>query len=187
MDVVMEEVLKLLEVGVIYHIPDSEWVSSVQAVPKKTGIMVRIRTRQHSHARLEPLLTGVCPSDSATHQPYSSGVWCVETNLVLNSEKCHFMVEQGVVLGHVVSSNGIEADKAKVDIIQYLPFHTCVREVHFFLDMQVFIRAFRYLMANKEARTRLIRWIMLLSEFDLEIKDKRGTENRVADHLSRLV
>ena len=41
----------------------------------------------------------------------------VETNLVLNSEKCHFMVEQGIVLGHIVSAKGIEVDKAKINVI----------------------------------------------------------------------
>ena len=43
------------------------------------------------------------------------------------------MVEQGIVLGHVVSFRGIEVDKAKVDTIQSLPYPTCVREVCSFL------------------------------------------------------
>ena len=46
---------------------------------------------------------------------------CMETNLVLNWEKCHFLVEQGIVLGHVISSRGIEVDKSKIDIIHSLP------------------------------------------------------------------
>ena len=47
--------------------------------------------------------------------------------------------------------------------------------------------ALRHLLAKKESKPRLIRWILLLHEFDLEIKDKAGAENQVADHMSRLV
>ena len=67
---------------------------------------------------------------------------CVETNLVLNSEKCHFMVEQGIVLGHIVSRKGIEVDKAKIDIIQSLPYPTNVREIRSFLGHAGFYRRF---------------------------------------------
>ena len=67
---------------------------------------------------------------------------CIETNLVLNSEKCHFMVEQGIVLGHVISSRGIGVDKTKVDIIQSLPYPTSVQEVCSFLGHASFYRRF---------------------------------------------
>ena len=240
---------------------------------------------------------------------------CIETNLVLNYEKCHFMVDQGIILGHVVSAKGIEVDKAKVEIIKCLPYPASVREVRSFLGHAGFYRRFikdfskishplckllqkdvvfhfddncksafdtlkgsltsapvvrppnwslpfeimcdasnfavgavlgqkegrasyviyyasrtldgaqcnysttekellaivfalekfrsyllgtkviiysdhaalKYLLNKKEAKPRLIRWILLLQEFNLEIKDKRGAENMVADHLSRLI
>ena len=49
------------------------------------------------------------------------------------------MVEHGIILGHVVSSKGIEINPDKIDIISALPYSTSVREVFLFLDMQVFI------------------------------------------------
>ena len=42
---------------------------------------------------------------------------CIEKNIVLNWEKCHFMVNKGIVLGHIISEKGIEVDKAKIDMI----------------------------------------------------------------------
>ena len=67
---------------------------------------------------------------------------CIETNLVLNYEKCYFMVDQGIVLGHVVSSCGLEVDKAKIDVISSLPYPSCVREVRSFLGHAGFYRRF---------------------------------------------
>jgi hypothetical protein len=46
--------------------------------------------------------------------------------------------------------------------------------------------ALKYLLTKKDAKPRLIRWILLLKEFDLKIRDKKGVENSTADHLSRL-
>ncbi|GJT07784.1 cysteine-rich receptor-like protein kinase 8 [Tanacetum coccineum] len=75
---------------------------------------------------------------------------CKDAHFVLNWEKCHFMVKEGIVLGHKVSSAGLEVDKAKIDVISKLPPPTN------------------------------------LKEFDIEVKDRKGTKNVAADHLSRI-
>ncbi|RVW62105.1 Retrovirus-related Pol polyprotein from transposon 17.6 [Vitis vinifera] len=240
---------------------------------------------------------------------------CIEKDLVLNWEKCHFMVQKGIVLGHIISKNGIEVDKAKVELIVKLPPPTNVKGIRQFLGHAGFYRRFikdfskiskplcellvkdakfvwdekcqrsfeelkqflttapivrapnwklpfevmcdssdlamgavlgqredgkpyviyyasrtlneaqknytttekellavvfaldkfraylvgssivvftdhsalKYLLTKQDAKARLIRWILLLQEFNLQIRDKKGVENVVADHLSRLV
>ena len=239
---------------------------------------------------------------------------CIEKNLVLNWEKCYFMVNQGIVLGHIISKKGIEVDKAKIEMISKRPSPTNVKTVRQFLEHAGFYKRFimdfskiakpvykllekdakfmwdgdcqksfeqlkaylttapivrapnwklpfevmcnasdlaigailgqreegkpyvvyytsktlnnaqryytttekellevdyaldkfraylvgsniiiftdhlalKYLLTKKNAKARLIRGVLLLQEFNLQIRDKKGVENVVADHLSRL-
>ncbi|RDY13795.1 Retrovirus-related Pol polyprotein from transposon 17.6, partial [Mucuna pruriens] len=67
---------------------------------------------------------------------------CIDTNLVLHFEKCHFMVTEGIMLGHRVSNRGIEVDKSKFDIISSLPNPASMREVRSFLGHAGFYRRF---------------------------------------------
>ncbi|GJY78763.1 reverse transcriptase domain-containing protein [Tanacetum coccineum] len=201
---------------------------------------------------------------------------CEDINLVLNWEKCHLKVKEGIVLGHKISKSRIEVDKAKVDVIAKLPPPTTINGIRSFLDHSGFYRRFiqdfskiarpmthlleketpfifseecmeyfefhkkklteapilvahdwdlpfeimcdasdfalgvvldqqknksfqpihyamytdhsalKYLFAKQDAMPRLLRWILLLQEFDIEIHDKKEAENFAADHLSRL-
>ncbi|RDX65364.1 hypothetical protein CR513_55979, partial [Mucuna pruriens] len=134
--------------------------------------------------------TFTCPFSTFAYTRMSFGLCnapstfqrCMETNLVLNFEKCHFMVTKGIVLRHLISNRGIEVDKAKVDIIASLPNPASVREVFSFLGHV----ALKFLLKKLDAKPRLIRWMLFLQEFDMEIKDKKGAKNVVADHLSQL-
>ncbi|GJY03635.1 reverse transcriptase domain-containing protein [Tanacetum coccineum] len=163
---------------------------------------------------------------------------CEDTNLALNWEKSHFMVKEGIVLGHKISKKGIEVDKAKIDVISKLPHPTTVKgirsavlgqriEKHFrpihyasktmteaetnytttekemlavvyafekfrsYLIMNKSVvytdhSALKYLFNKKDAKARLLRWVLLLQEFDFKVIDTKGAENYAADHLSRL-
>ncbi|RDY02067.1 Retrovirus-related Pol polyprotein, partial [Mucuna pruriens] len=220
LDVVKKEVTKLLAAGIIYPISDSQWVSPVQVVPKKSRMTIaknqhdelvptriqnswrvcidyrrlnqatrkdhfplpfidqatckytshrRISIRPPSPTHLVPLRIHACHLACATHRAHSNDCMkvfmddftmyadsfeaclsnlskvlkrCVDTNLMLNFEKCHFMVTEGIVLGHLVCNRGIEVDKSKIDIITSLPNPTSVREVHSFLGHAGFKRRF---------------------------------------------
>ena len=67
---------------------------------------------------------------------------CEETNLVLNWEKCHFMVKEGIVLGHRISKRGIEVDKAKIETIEKLLPPSSVKGIRSFLGHVRFYRRF---------------------------------------------
>ncbi|RDX98371.1 Retrovirus-related Pol polyprotein, partial [Mucuna pruriens] len=181
--VVKKEVTKLLVVGIIYPISDSQWVSPVQVVPKKSRVTVTKSQHdelihaihiapedKHKTTFTYPFGTfaytrmpfGLCNIQS-TFQHCMISIFldllqecrevfmddftvyadsfdaclenlskvltrCINMNLVLNFEKCHFMVTEGIVLGHLVSNRGIKVDKAKIDIITSLPNPTFVRE-----------------------------------------------------------
>ncbi|KAG7572475.1 Retrotransposon gag domain [Arabidopsis suecica] len=239
---------------------------------------------------------------------------CEETNLVFNWEKCHFMVREGIVLGHKISEKGIEVDKGKIEVMMQLQPPKTVKDIRSFLGHAGFYRRFikdfskiarpltrllckeaefefdedclkafhtikealvtapvvqapnwdypfeimcdasdyavgavlgqridkklhviyyasrtldeaqgryattekellavvfafekfrsylvgskvtvytdhaalRHIYAKKDTKPRLLRWILLLQEFDMEIVDKKGIENGAADHLSRM-
>ncbi|GKF50386.1 hypothetical protein Tco_0146853 [Tanacetum coccineum] len=129
-EVIKQEVIKLLDAGLIY--PGSQ-------------LTHLIKKRLPSPALMGHLPIVACLLGYAMHRDdfsifgdsFSSCLShldkmlqrCEDTNLVLNWEKCHFMVKEGIVLGHKISKSGIEVDKAKVDVIAKLPHPTTVKGI----------------------------------------------------------
>ncbi|KAK1670092.1 hypothetical protein QYE76_058251 [Lolium multiflorum] len=219
-DVVRNEVLKLLEAGIIYPIADSRWVSPVHCVPKKGGITVvpndndelipqrvvvgyrmcidfrkvnKVTKKDHyplpfidqmlerlsknTHfcfldgysgfsqiavrAKDQEKTTFTCPYGICIVEVFMDdfSVYgnsfdnclrnldkvlqrCEETNLVLNWEKCHFIVNEGIVLGHKISERGIEVDRAKVEAIEKMPYPRDVKGIRSILGHAGFYRRF---------------------------------------------
>ncbi|GJV10195.1 reverse transcriptase domain-containing protein [Tanacetum coccineum] len=108
---------------------------------------------------------------------------CKDAHLVLNWKKYHFMVKEGIVLGHKVSEAGLEVDKAQIDVISKLPPLTNIKVFAFdkFRSYMVLSKttvhtdhsALRHLIKKQDAKPHLIRWILLLQEFDIEITDRK--------------
>nr|GEV71347.1 reverse transcriptase domain-containing protein [Tanacetum cinerariifolium] len=102
---------------------------------------------------------------------------CKDTNLCLNWEKSHFMLKEGIVLGHEIYKTGIKVDKAKVVVIAKLPHPITFKCIHSFLGHAGFYRRFIQDF-SKIAR--------LMTKFTFKVIDTKGAENLAADHLSRL-
>ena len=69
-------------------------------------------------------------------------LWCEETNLVLNWEKCHFMVQEGIVLSHRISAREIEVNRSKIEAIEKLPPPSSMKGTRSFLGHPGFYRRF---------------------------------------------
>ncbi|RDY09403.1 Retrovirus-related Pol polyprotein from transposon opus, partial [Mucuna pruriens] len=148
--------MKLLIAGIIYPISDMKNQSN-KLVPTRVIYRFilhwQINIRPPSLTCLPPLPTLGCRStyampkhlleaykscmdDFMVYKPLFDACWgslsrvldwCIETILMLNFEKCHFMATEGIALRHLVSNRGIEVDKAKIDIISSLYHPTKVR------------------------------------------------------------
>nr|GEW90451.1 DNA-directed DNA polymerase [Tanacetum cinerariifolium] len=139
-DVIKQEVIKLLDVGLIYPISDSPWVSLVHCVPKKGGFtvvenddneLIPTRLVMGWHKTMEVFMDDFFVFGNSFQSCLSHLEKmlkrCEDTNLCLNWEKSHFKVKEGIVLGHKIFKQGIEVDKAKVDVISKLPHPTTVK------------------------------------------------------------
>ncbi|GJZ17706.1 reverse transcriptase domain-containing protein, partial [Tanacetum coccineum] len=199
-EVIKKEVIKLLDAGLIYPISDSPWVSPIHCVPKKGCITVienedneliptRLVHDGHFHDMIEETIEVFMDDFLVFGDSFSLCLShldkmlkrCEDPNLVLNWEKCHFMVKEGIVIGHKISKSGIEVEKAKVDVIAKLAHPTSKKLTEALilvapdrdLPFEIMCDASDYA-------------ILILQEFDVIIRDKKGAENLAADHLSRL-
>nr|GEW08018.1 reverse transcriptase domain-containing protein [Tanacetum cinerariifolium] len=116
---------------------------------------------------------------------------CEDTNLCLNWDKSHFMVKEGIVLSHKISKEGIEVDKAKVDVITKLPHPTTFkvlgkRQEKHFRPIHYASKTMTEAESNYTTMKKEMLAVLLLQEFTFKVIDTKGAENLATDHLSRL-
>ena len=91
---------------------------------------------------------------------------CQDKNLALNWEKCHFMVTEGIVLGHKISVDGLEVDQAKIVVIKTLMSPTTVKGIRSFLGHVGFYR--RYIKYFSKISRPLCRLLEKDTNFDFD-------------------
>nr|XP_025692658.1 uncharacterized protein LOC112794906 [Arachis hypogaea] len=167
-EVVQKEVLKLWQARVIYPISDSPWVSPIQVVPKKGGITIvpnenneLIPTRTVTGWRMCIDYRKINEATRKDHFPLPFMDQMLE-RLAGHDYYCFLDSYSGY--------NQIVVDPKDQEKTSF----TCPYVL-------------KYLLTKQESKPRLIRWILLLQEFDIKIKDRSGVENKVADHLSRIL
>nr|GEW13528.1 reverse transcriptase domain-containing protein [Tanacetum cinerariifolium] len=106
---------------------------------------------------------------------------CEETNLVLNGEKCHFIVKEGIVLGYKISGKGIEVDKAKINVIVKLPYPSNIKGVRSFLGPAGFYRRSKkdFFMISKPMTQLLMKY----AKFDFS-EDCKKAFNKLKENLT---
>ncbi|GJT93600.1 reverse transcriptase domain-containing protein [Tanacetum coccineum] len=135
-DVIKKEVEKLLDAGLIYPISDSPWIPIDPKDQEKTTFTCPYGTFAY---RRMPF--GLCNAPG-TFQRCMMAIFQDMIEKTMEVEKSHFMVKEGIVLGHKIYKSGIKVDRAKVDVIAKLPHPTTVKGVRSFLGHAGFYRRF---------------------------------------------
>ncbi|XP_071914099.1 uncharacterized protein [Coffea arabica] len=148
MEVVKKKILKLLDVGIIFAISDSPWVSPVQVVPKKAGVTVESNQEGYFQIAIAPedqeKTTFTCPFGTFAYRRMPFGL----CNAPATFQRCMVSIFSEYVEKIIevfmddFSVYGIEVDKVKIDVISTLPYPASVREVRSFLDHAGFYRRF---------------------------------------------